>query len=91
MANPTRQSAFVWIYGSFFISANEIRVSQECFFCTGTVLYQVGPTETHGLLESVELRPRMKRCFRVEFMHHESENLEEIGEQERVSLSHVWL
>ena len=38
--NPTRQSAFVWIFGSFFISANEIRVSREGFFCTGT--------ETHG-------------------------------------------
>ena len=34
--NPTRQSAFVWIYGSFFISANEIRVSREDFFCSGT-------------------------------------------------------
>jgi hypothetical protein len=38
--NPTRQSAFVWICGSFFISANEIRVSREDFFCSGT--------ETHG-------------------------------------------
>ena len=38
--NPTRQSAFVWICGSFFISANEIRVSREVFLCTGT--------ETHG-------------------------------------------
>ena len=38
--NPTRQSTFVWICGSFFISANEIRVSGEVFLCTGT--------ETHG-------------------------------------------
>ena len=38
--NPTRESAFVWICGSFLISANEIRVSREDFFCTGT--------ETHG-------------------------------------------
>ena len=35
--NPTRQSAFVWIYGSFFISANEIRVSLEGFFCTAVL------------------------------------------------------
>ena len=32
--NPTHQSAFVWICGSFFISANEIRVSREGFLCT---------------------------------------------------------
>ena len=38
--NPTRESAFVWICGSFLISANEIRVSREGFFGSGT--------ETHG-------------------------------------------
>ena len=38
--NPTRESAFVWICGSFLISANEIRVSREDFFGSGT--------ETHG-------------------------------------------
>ena len=38
--NPTRESAFVWICGSFLISANEIRISREDFFGSGT--------ETHG-------------------------------------------
>jgi hypothetical protein len=27
--NPTRESAFVWICGSFLISANEIRISRS--------------------------------------------------------------
>ena len=35
--NPTRESAFVWICGSFLISANEIRVSREDFFGSGPV------------------------------------------------------
>ena len=34
--NPTRPSQFVWIFGSFFISADEIRVSREGLFCSGT-------------------------------------------------------
>ena len=38
--NPTRESAFVWICGSFLISANQIRISREDFFGSGT--------ETHG-------------------------------------------
>jgi hypothetical protein len=38
--NPTRESAFVWICGSFLISANEIRISREDFFGSGP--------ETHG-------------------------------------------
>jgi outer membrane receptor for Fe3+-dicitrate len=38
--NPTRESAFVWICGSFLISANEIRVSREDFF--GSVLKRTG-------------------------------------------------
>jgi hypothetical protein len=37
--NPTRPSAFVWICGSFLISANEIRVSREGFFGTGTEMH----------------------------------------------------
>ncbi len=34
--NPTRQNAFVWIWVSFLISANEIRVSRGLFLVWGS-------------------------------------------------------
>ena len=64
--NPTRESAFVWICGSFLISANEIRISREDFFGSGT--------ETHGRCEGWEpgqhylalLRPDCNKAVPVE-------------------------
>jgi hypothetical protein len=50
--NPTRPSQFVWIFGSFFISANEIRVSREGLFYRGT--------ETHGVLTATKQPKRME-------------------------------
>ena len=54
--NPTRQSAFVWICDSFLISANEIRISREDFFGSGT--------ETHGILFTIS-KKRIHCCVTV--------------------------
>ena len=58
--NPTRESAFVWICGSFLISANEIRISREDFFGSGT--------ETHGFIaENIVFRDLFLRWWRTTF------------------------
>jgi hypothetical protein len=47
----------VWIFGSFFISAKEIRVSRKGLFCSGT--------ETHGYIPGYDPKnpERVKRLI----------------------------
>ena len=55
--NPTRPIPFVWIFGSFFICAKEIRVSWEGLFCSGT--------ETHGKGESFKKQEGTEKMFTI--------------------------
>ena len=61
--NPTRESAFVWICGSFLISANEIRISREDFFGSGT--------ETHGGLCLLRVVQRIREDMTLRFQKQE--------------------
>ena len=57
--NPTRQRAFVWICGSFVISANEIRISREDIFGSGTETHGKSSRETRISFAEIKKEPQI--------------------------------
>ena len=72
--NPTRESAFVWICGSFLISANETRISREDFFgsgrtSTGGVEIATDQTRIYGSTVSVHKSKKFGPMLKIEILN----------------------